>query len=210
MELATGEAPDTPPDSNSELSRFGSSGRRQEAPTLDSPTDSRFSVQPSPLSEALDSMRSLAITEGSFPNYAHPRVGAESGEFYVPPTTHFIATVEDLTDMLDYGSKDIDGMDDDAREEQAENPPFTGHWMATSSYDVYMVDTPKEGDDDNEKNVVEDKPPEIQPKRQQRRSKSHHGRDNNTGTRDNNTLDDAEDQENPVEPTSEQDDREDG
>ena len=35
-------------------------------------------------------------------------------------------------------------------------------------------------------------------------------KDSNTGTGDNNTPDDAEDQEDPVEPTSEQDDREDG
>ena len=27
--------------------------------------------------------------------------------------------------MLDYGSEDIDGMDDDAGEEEAQNPPFT-------------------------------------------------------------------------------------
>ena len=66
--------------------------------------------------------------------------------------------------MLDYASEDIDGMDDDAGEEQAQNPPFAGCWMATSSYDVYMVDTPKVGNDDNEKNPFEDKPPEIQPK----------------------------------------------
>ena len=51
--------------------------------------------------------------------------------------------VEDLTDTLDYDSEDIDGMDDDAREEGAQNPPFTGRWTATSSYDVYMVDAPK-------------------------------------------------------------------
>ena len=43
--------------------------------------------------------------------------------------------------MPDYGSKDIDGMDDDANEEQGQNPSFTGRWTATSSYDVYMVDT---------------------------------------------------------------------
>ena len=121
-------------------------------------TDSRFPVQTSLLNEALDLMRSLAITEGSLPNYAQPTLGAESGEFYVPPTTHFIATVKDLTDMLDYASEDIDSMDDDAEEEQSQNPPFTGCWTATSSYDVYMVDTPKEGDSDNEKNPVEGKP----------------------------------------------------
>ena len=71
-------------------------------------------------------MLSLAIIEGSLPNYAQPALGAESRKYYVPPTTHFIATVEDLTDMLDYGSEDIDGMDNDAGEEKAQSPPFTG------------------------------------------------------------------------------------
>ena len=46
--------------------------------------------------------------------------------------------------MLD--SEDIDGMDDDAGDEQ--EPPPTGRWTATSSYDIYMVDTPKEGNGD--------------------------------------------------------------
>ena len=110
--------------------------------------------------------------------------------------------------MLDYASEDIDGMDDNAKEEQGQNTPLTRRWTATSSYDVYMVDTPKEGNDDNEKDPVEDKPPEIQPKhrRQRRRSKSRRGKDNNTGTGDDNTPDDAEDKEDPVEPTFEQDD----
>ena len=91
-------------------------------------------------------------------------LGAESGEFYAPTTTHFIATVEDLTDMLNYASEDIDGMDDDAGEEQAQNPLVTGRWTVTSSYDIYMVDTPKNGDGDDEKNPVEDEPLEIPPK----------------------------------------------
>ena len=98
-------------------------------------------------------------------------------------------------------------MNDDAREEQAENPPFTGHWTTTSSYDMYMVDTPKEGDSDNEKNPVEDKRPEIQPKRRRCRSKSRRNKDINTGTGDNETPDDAEDPEYPVEPMSTQDER---
>ena len=102
-------------------------------------------------------------------------------------------------------------MDDDAEEEQGVNPPFTGRWTTTSSHDVYMVDTPKENNGDN-KDPVEDKPPEIQPKRrrQQRCSKSRREKDSDTGTREKNTLDDAEDKEYPVEPTSEQDEREDG
>ena len=44
--------------------------------------------------------------------------------------------------MLDYDSEDIDGMDDDAGDDQ--EPAPTGHWKATSSYDIYMVDIPKE------------------------------------------------------------------
>ena len=54
-------------------------------------------------------------------------------------------------------------MDDDAGEEQ--EPPPTGHWIATSSYDIYMVDTPKEDNGDDKKDPVEDKLPEKQPKR---------------------------------------------
>ena len=38
-------------------------------------------------------------------------------KFRFPLTTHCIATVKDLTDMLDYDSEDIDGMDNDAGEE---------------------------------------------------------------------------------------------
>ena len=62
--------------------------------------------------------------------------------------------------MLDFDSEDIDGMDDDAGDE--EEPLPTGHWTATSSYDIYMVDTPKEGNGDE---TTEDDPSKKQPKR---------------------------------------------
>ena len=114
--------------------------------------------------------------------------------------------------MLDYDSEDIDSMDDDAGEEQAPKPPVIGRWTATSSYDVYMVDSPKENNDDNEKDPVKNKPPEIQLKhrRQQCYSKPRRGKRSNTGTGENNTSDDAEDNEDPVEPASEQEEREHG
>ena len=60
--------------------------------------------------------------------------------------------------MLDYASEDIDGMDNDAGEEQAQNPPFTVRWTATSSYDVYMVDTPKKDDGEDENDPAEEEP----------------------------------------------------
>src|SRR5215216_4198327 len=103
-------------------------------------------------------------------------------------------------------------MDDNAEDTQSQDPPFTGRWTATSTYDVYMVDTPKEDDGEGRKDPVEDKPAEAPPKRrrQRRRSKSRREKDSNTGTEDNNTPEDAEDLEAPIEPTSEQDDGEEG
>ena len=83
------------------------------------------------------------------PIYVRFELETDDEEFCFPPATHFIATVDDLTDVLDYGSEDINGMDDDADKEQGQDPPFTGRWTATSSYDVYMVDTPKGSGDDN-------------------------------------------------------------
>ena len=60
-----------------------------------------------------------------------------------------------------------------------------------------MVDTPKETNGDE---AMEDNPLQKQPKRrrQRRRSKSHHSKSSDTGMRDNNTLDSAEDDNNPL------------
>ncbi|KAI4994563.1 hypothetical protein ZWY2020_034204, partial [Hordeum vulgare] len=37
--------------------------------------------------------------------------GTRWRELYSPPTTHFIATIEDLTDLLDFSSKEAEDMD---------------------------------------------------------------------------------------------------
>ena len=68
--------------------------------------------------------------------------------------------------MLDYDSEDIDAMEDDAGDEQ--EPAPTGHWKATSSYDVYMVDTPKGSDNEDQRGAAEDNPADKQPKRRRR------------------------------------------
>ena len=60
--------------------------------------------------------------------------------------------------MLNYDSENIDGMDDDARDDQ--EPAPTGHWKATSSYDIYMVDIPKDG---NGEGIAEDDPSKNSP-----------------------------------------------
>ena len=83
----------------------------------------------------LSSLKNLSFTGYSQPNYVRLELGADDEEFCLPPATHFIATVEDLTDILDYGSEDIDGIDDDAGDNQEPTP--IGHWTATSSYDIH-------------------------------------------------------------------------
>ena len=80
----------------------------------------------------------------SWPNYVWLEWEADGEEIRSPPTTHLVATVDDLTDMLDFDSEDINGMDADEGDDQ--EPAPIGHWKATSSYDIYMVDTPKAGD----------------------------------------------------------------
>ena len=102
--------------------------------------------QHSPLGDVLNSLRSLSLSGDSWPNYVRLEWEADDEEIRSPPTTHLIATVDDLTDMLDFDSEDIDGMDNDAGEEQ--EPLRTRRWTATSSYDIYMVETPKAGDGD--------------------------------------------------------------
>ena len=97
--------------------------------------------QHSPFGEILNSLRSLSLSREPWPDYGQQDWDADDEEIRRPPTTHFVATVDDLTDMLDFDSEDMDGMDDDVGDE--EEPLPTGHWTPTSSHDVYMVDTPK-------------------------------------------------------------------
>ena len=87
----------------------------------------------------LNSLRSLSLSEGPWPNYVRLEREADDEEICSPPTTHLIATVDDLTDMRDFDSEDIDGMDDDAGEEQ-EPPPnraLDSHFITRYIYGGY-------------------------------------------------------------------------
>ena len=66
--------------------------------------------QHSPFGNMLNLVRSLSLSGGSGPNYVRPKWEAGDEGTRRPPTTHFIATIEELTDVLD--SEDIDGMDE--------------------------------------------------------------------------------------------------
>ena len=153
--------------------------------------------QHSPFGDILNSLKSLSLSGEPWPDCGQQGWDADDEEIRSPPTTNFVATVDDLTDMLDFDSEDIDGMDAD--EGDGQEPAPIGNWKATSSYDIYMVDTPKAGDGEEK---TEDDPSKKQPKHrhQQRRSKSRQSKNGDSGTGDNNTPDSAED--NPLQQDS--------
>ena len=146
--------------------------------------------QHSPFGDILNALKSLSLPGEPWPDYGQQGWDTDDEEIQSPHTTHFVATADDLTDMLDFDSKDIDDIDADAGDDQ--EPAPIGHWKATSSYDIYMVDTPKEGNGDG---TAEDDPSKKQPKRrrQRRRSKCRQSKNGDSGTGDNNTPDSAED-----------------
>ena len=67
--------------------------------------------QHSPFGDILNSLRSLSLSGEPWPDYGQQ--DADDEEIRRLPTTHFVATVDDLTDMLDFDSEDINGMDAD-------------------------------------------------------------------------------------------------
>ena len=80
--------------------------------------------QHSSFGDVLSSLKHLSLSGEPRPDYG--QVGWDvDDETQSPPTTHLVATVDDLTDTLDFDSEDIDGMDDDAGDDQESAP--TGH-----------------------------------------------------------------------------------
>ena len=61
------------------------------------------------LNEILDRIQSLSISNSS----VYDKIGLKADDqgIYIPPTTHLVATVDDLTDMLDYDEET--NMDED-------------------------------------------------------------------------------------------------
>jgi hypothetical protein len=128
----------------------------------------------SKLDEMLDRIRSMSISDGKTSVYNQIGLKADDREIYAPPTTHLVATVDDLTDVLDYGEPS--DMEKDADIDTTLPPVNTGRWTATSTYDVYMVDTPK-----------------SPPRRQRRRQKGNNGEPSgNVATANNNDAEDGD------------------
>src|SRR4051812_49225163 len=123
--------------------------------------------QYSPFGDILKSLKSLSFSGEPRPNCGLRGWDSDDEEIQSPPTTHLIATVDDLTDMLDFGSEDFDGMDDEDGDER--EPAPIGHWTSTPPNDVFMVDTPKGNDNEEKGGEKRGKPSEKQSKRRRRR-----------------------------------------
>ena len=70
--------------------------------------------QHSPFGDMLNSLKYLSLSGDSGPNYVRLEWEAGDEGIRCPPTTHLIATIDDLTDVIDFDFEEIDGMDDDA------------------------------------------------------------------------------------------------
>ena len=60
--------------------------------------------QHSPWGNVLNSLSSLSLSGDSWQNYVRLEWDTNDKEIHYPPTTHLIATVDDLIDMLDFNS----------------------------------------------------------------------------------------------------------
>ena len=160
--------------------------------------------QHSPFGDMLNSLKSPSLSGDSGSNYVRLEWEAGDEGIRCPPTIHLITMIDDLTNVMDFEFEDIDGMDDDAGDVQ--EPQLTGRWTATSSYDIYMVDTPKETNGDE---AMEDNPSKKKEKHG-RRPHCSKPRQDNTGTGDGNNPDGADDEYNPKQPAFQQAEQEDG
>ena len=61
--------------------------------------------QHSPFDDVLNSLRTLSLSGEPRPNYVRLEWDADDEEIRSPPTTHLVATVDNLTHMLDFDSE---------------------------------------------------------------------------------------------------------
>src|SRR4051812_31892040 len=102
------EDPDSPPDSEPPAPLPIES---DWAPVMEFTAADIF--QHSPFGDILNSLKSLSLSGELWPDYGQQGWDTDDDKIQNPPTIHFVAAVDDLTDMLDFDTEDIDGMDDD-------------------------------------------------------------------------------------------------
>ena len=78
--------------------------------------------QHSPFGDILKSVKSLSLSGEPWPDYGQQGWGTDDEEIQNLPTTHFVVTVDNLTDMLDFDSEDIDGMDTNEGDDEEPTP----------------------------------------------------------------------------------------
>ena len=71
------------------------------------------------MGDMLNSLKNLSLADDSSPNYVRFELSADDGGFCSPHATHFVATVEDLTNTPDPHPEDTDGVDNDKGQGQS-------------------------------------------------------------------------------------------
>ena len=61
--------------------------------------------QHSPFGDILKTLKSLSLSGEPWPDYGQQGWDTDDKEIQSPPTTHFVSTVDDLTDMLNFDSE---------------------------------------------------------------------------------------------------------
>jgi hypothetical protein len=117
-------------------------GKLPLAPMSDRAQEER---EKSLLNEMLDQIQKHAVSDDQPSVYDRIWESPRKVGFFDPPTTHLVANIEDLTEVLQNCSDEVDDMDEEVGESSGSPPAATtpmGKWTATSTYDIYMVDTP--------------------------------------------------------------------
>ena len=101
------------------------------------------------LSNMLDRIQSLEISNDQNSLYDRIWEDRDKAGIFSPPTTHLVAAVEDLTNILANAFEEATDMDEDVGDNSYTTLPpavtYNGKWVRTSTYHVYMVDTLKNG-----------------------------------------------------------------
>ena len=73
--------------------------------------------QHSPFGDILKTLNSLSLSGEPWPDYGQQGWDSDDEEIQSPPTTHLVGTVDNLNDVLNFDSGNIDSMDDDVGDE---------------------------------------------------------------------------------------------
>lgn len=104
----------------------------------------------SALDEMLNRIQSLGLSDSQTSVYDHIEGEFKGTKKFNPPSTHIVATVEELTNVPDHASEKpitSDTVSDDLPHGVTPDTVDTRKQVVTPTHDVCMIDTPRDDDD---------------------------------------------------------------